>query len=84
MDARRAISCMKDIEINLTDMEHDIENTNDVYNLLSEYNVAILPEDEVRLDLLNETHRKLKMKVILLKQNNLNKSETGVIIDVIF
>lgn len=66
VDARRVILCMKEIESNLMDLEHDIENTNDVYNLLSEYKVEILPEDEVRLDMLNETFKKLKIKVIYL------------------
>lgn len=67
VDARRVILCMKDIESNLMDLDHDIENTNDIYNLLSEYNVEILPEDEVRLDLLNETYKKLKVKVIYFR-----------------
>lgn len=66
VDARRVILCMKEIETNLMDLDHDIENTNDVYNLLSEYKVEILPEDEVRLDMLNETYKKLKIKVIHL------------------
>lgn len=66
VDARRVILCLKEIENNLTDLEHDIENTNDVYDLLREYNVDIKPEDEVQLDLLNETHKKLKTKVIII------------------
>lgn len=63
VDARRVILCLKEIEENLTDLEHDIENTNNVYNLLREYEVDILPEDVVQLDLLNETYKKLKIKV---------------------
>lgn len=70
VDARRVLLCLKEVESILMDLDHDIENTNEVYNLLTEYNVEILPEDDRRLDLLNDTYRKLKTKVIT---DNINK-----------
>lgn len=66
VDARKVIICMEEIENNLTDLDNDIEITIDVYDLLSEYKVPIMPDDERQLNLLTETYKKLKMEVKLL------------------
>lgn len=79
VDARRVLLCLKEVESKLMDLDHDIENTNEVYDLLTEYGVEILPEDDRRLDLLNDTYRKLKTKVIS-DINNTQKSNINLII----
>jgi len=61
-DARRALLCMEDVDINLMDLDRDIEYTNKLYDLLVDYNINIT-RDETRLGILNETYRLLKMKV---------------------
>lgn len=63
-DARRVILCSEEIENHLMELDENIENTTSVYNLLSEYNVDILPKDETKLSILLDTYRKLIVKVI--------------------
>lgn len=63
VDARKIIFCLEELEVNLTDLDNDIENTVDVYDLLSEYKVPIKPDDERQLNLLTETYKKLKLEV---------------------
>lgn len=73
-DARRVILCMEELEINLMTLDEDIENTSAIYDLLNEYQVPILPEDERQLNMLIDTYEKLKTKVILKinqKRNNI-------------
>lgn len=65
VDARRAITCMKEVESDLMELDREIENTNDVYDLLHEHEVKISAEDGRRLDMLNDTYKKLKFKVLL-------------------
>lgn len=65
VDARRVILCLEEIEINLTDLDNDIEDTLNVYDLLTENKVSILPEDERKLNLLTDQYKKLNIKVIL-------------------
>lgn len=62
-DARRVLLCMKDVESNFVDLDHDIEYTNQLYDLLFAYNIKISQRDETRLAILNETYRLLKTKV---------------------
>lgn len=68
-DARRVISCSEDIETHLMDLDENIENTNSVYDLLNEYNVDILPKDEIKLNILSDTYRKLIVKVVFTNRN---------------
>lgn len=65
VDARRAITCMKEVESDLMELDREIENTNAIYDLLHEHNVKISAEDGRRLDILNDTYKKLKIKVVL-------------------
>lgn len=62
-DARRVILCSEEIESHLTELDENIENTNSVYDLLNEFNVDILPKDEIKLNVLADTYRKLIVKV---------------------
>lgn len=67
-DARRVILCLEDIETNLIDLDNDIEYTFNLYVLLIENKVSILPEDERQLNLLADQYKKLNTKVILATQ----------------
>lgn len=62
-DARRVIQCSEEIESCLTELDENIEITNSVYDLLNEYGVEISPNDETKLNILDETYRKLIVKV---------------------
>lgn len=75
-DARRVILCMEEIEVNLMTLDEDIENTCGIYDLLSEYKVPILPEDERQLNMLIENYEKLKTKVKL----NINQYRNDTIL----
>lgn len=65
VDARRVIMCLEEIEEYLLVLDHDIEETKNVYDLLYKYKVAITIEDERQLNLLVETYEKLKIKVTI-------------------
>lgn len=65
VDVRRVIRCLEDIEEYLINLDHDIEETKSVYNLLFKYKVEISSEDGRQLLTLTETYDKLKKKVTL-------------------
>jgi len=71
VDARKVIICLEELENNLTDLDNDIEITVDVYDLLSEYQVPIKPDDERQLNILTETYKKLKLEVTFINHNDI-------------
>lgn len=70
VDARKVLHCLAELETNLTDLGNDVEDTLNLYGLLIEHEVAILPEDERQLNFLTEQYKKLNIKVILAKKYN--------------
>lgn len=63
VDARRVILCLEEIQSNITEIDNDIDYTISIYDLLTEYNVTIHPDDERELNLLFDNYQKLKTKV---------------------
>lgn len=67
VDAKRVVFCLEDVESNLTELDNDVEITVQLYDILNEYKAKIPPDSDRHLNLLTDTFKKLKIKVIFIK-----------------